>query len=207
MDGFDWAPFLMAAVLIELTPGPNMGYLALVSARRGWGAGLLTVAGVTLGLGAHMLAAAFGLSQLAVAQPVLYQGLRWAGVFYLLWLAWDGWRRQDGPAELDDRGPGDWRDVRRGVITNLLNPKALIFYVAVLPSFAPVDTEMPLRTFLTLGITHLGVSVVIHLAIVALGARAYRWGARADQSPPVRAAFALGLVAVAAWVAWSTRGG
>ncbi len=207
MDGFGWAPFLMAAVLIELTPGPNMGYLALASARRGWGAGMLTVVGVTLGLAVHMLAAAAGLSQLAVAQPVLYQGLRWGGVIYLLWLAWDGWRSQGGATKLDESALGDWRDVRRGFVTNLLTPKALIFYVAVLPSFAPVQAEIPLSAFLLLGAVHLGVSVVIHTAIVALGARAYGWVARADTSPLVQAGFALGLVAVAAWVAWSTRGG
>jgi threonine/homoserine/homoserine lactone efflux protein len=154
-----------------------------------------------------MIAAAVGLSQLAVAQPVLYQALRWGGVIYLLWLAWDGWRSQGGAAEPDERALGDWRDVRRGFVTNLLNPKALIFYVAVLPSFAPAQAEIPLSAFLLLGAVHLGVSVVIHTAIVALGARAYGWVARADKSPLVQAGFALGLVAVAAWVAWSTRGG
>lgn len=207
MDDFRWASFLLAAVLIELTPGPNMGYLALVSARRGWGAGLLTVLGVTLGLGAHMLAAAAGLSQLAVAQPALYQGLRWGGVLYLLWLAWESWRSRESSAELPDLSTGDWRDVRRGFVTNVLNPKALIFYVAVLPSFAPQQTETPLGDFLLLGMLHLSVAVVIHLGLVALGARAYGWIAKADRAPQVQAAFALGLVAVAGWVAWSTRGG
>lgn len=207
MDDFRWAPFILAAVLIELTPGPNMGYLALASARRGWGAGMLTVLGVTLGLGVHMVAAAAGLSQLAVAQPVLYQGLRWGGVLYLLWLAWDGWRSRGGSADIEDLSVGDWRDVRRGFVTNLLNPKALIFYVAVLPSFAPPDTDNPLQAFLLLGVAYLTVSVVIHTAIVALGARAYVWVARAERAPQVQGAFALGLVAVAGWVAWSTRGG
>ena len=207
MDDLRWASFLLAAVLIELTPGPNMGYLALVSARRGWGAGLLTVLGVTLGLGAHMTAAAAGLSQLAVAQPVLYQALRWGGVAYLLWLAWDTWRGSDPSSDVDTLAQGDWRDVRRGFLTNVLNPKALIFYVAVLPSFAPAEAARPLQVFLTLGVLHLTVSVVIHVTIVALGARAYGWIGRADRAPRVQGAFALGLVAVAAWVAWSTRGG
>lgn len=207
MDDFRWASFLLAAVLIELTPGPNMGYLALVSARRGWGAGLLTVLGVTLGLAAHMVAAAAGLSQLAVAQPVLYQGLRWGGVAYLLWLAWDTWRGPGAASEVEALSIGDWRDVRRGFLTNILNPKALIFYVAVLPSFAPAQTDRPLQVFLALGALHLTVSVAIHLAIVALGARAYGWVGRADRAPRVQGAFALGLVAVAGWVAWSTRGG
>ncbi|MDP1873350.1 LysE family translocator [Phenylobacterium sp.] len=207
MDEVRWAPFLVAAVLIELTPGPNMGYLALASARRGWAAGLLTVAGVTLGLTVHMVAAAAGLSQLAAAQPLLYEGLRWTGVFYLLWLAWEGWRDRAASSTLEDKSVGDWRDVRRGFITNLLNPKALIFYVAVLPSFAPPGAESPLRVFLLLGSIHLTVSIVIHIAIVALGARAYDWVARTDRAPQIQGAFALGLVAVAAWVAWSTRGG
>lgn len=207
MDDFRWASFLLAAVLIELTPGPNMGYLALVSARRGWSAGLLTVLGVTLGLAAHMVAAAAGLSQLAVAQPVLYQALRWGGVAYLLWLAWDTWRGPGASSEVEDLSLGDWRDVRRGFLTNVLNPKALIFYVAVLPSFAPPHADSPLRTFLALGGIHLSVSVLIHVTIVALGARAYGWVAKGDRAPQVQAAFALGLVAVAGWVAWSTRGG
>jgi len=207
LDDFRWASFLVAAVLIELTPGPNMGYLALVSARRGWRAGLLTVLGVTLGLGAHMLAAAAGLSQLAMAQPVLYQGLRWGGVLYLLWLAWDGWRSRGATAEVEDLSAGGWRDVRRGLVTNVLNPKALIFYVAVLPSFAPPQTEHPLGAFLALGSLHLAVAVIIHVAIVTLGARAYGWLSQSDHAPRVQGGFALGLVAVAIWVGWSTRGG
>jgi threonine/homoserine/homoserine lactone efflux protein len=197
--------FLIAATLIELTPGPNMGYLALVSARRGLGAGLLTVVGVTLGLATHLVAAAAGLSQLALDQPVLYQALRWGGVAYLLWLAFDAWRSRTAPAELDEDGRGDWRDIRRGFLTNVLNPKALIFYLTVIPSFMPADASDGLRAFLIFGALHLVVSVVIHLGLVALGARAYGWVAQAGRAPRVQGAFALGLVAVAAWVAWSTR--
>lgn len=196
--------FLLAATLIELTPGPNMGYLALVSARRGPGAGLLTVAGVTLGLAAHLAAAAAGLSQLALGQPVIYQALRWGGVAYLLWLAFDAWRSRTAPTKLDQAGRGDWRDVRRGFLTNVLNPKALIFYLTILPSFVPADAGP--RAFLVLGALHLAVSVVIHLGLVVLGARAYRWVARAGRAPKVQGGFAIGLAGVAAWVAWSTRG-
>jgi len=198
--------FLIAATLIELTPGPNMGYLALVSARRGLGAGLLTVVGVTLGLAAHLIAAAAGLSQMAVGQPVLYQALRWGGVAYLLWLAFDAWRSRTTPTELDQAGQGDWRDVRRGFLTNVLNPKALIFYLTVIPSFVPPDATSGPRAVLTLGALHLAVSVAIHLGLVALGARAYGWVAQAGRVRRVQGAFAIGLVAVAAWVAWSTRG-
>jgi threonine/homoserine/homoserine lactone efflux protein len=198
--------FLIAATLIELTPGPNMGYLALVSARRGLGAGLLTVVGVTLGLAAHLVAAAVGLSQMAAGQPVLYQALRWGGVAYLLWLAFDAWRSRESPHALEQAGRGDWRDVRRGFVTNVLNPKALIFYLTVIPSFVPADTSHGPQTFLALGALHLAVSMAVHLGLVALGARAYGWLAQAGRARKVQGGFALGLVGVAAWVAWSTRG-
>ena len=145
-----------------------MGYLALVSARRGLGAGLLTVVGVTLGLAAHLIAAAAGLSQMAVGQPVLYQALRWGGVAYLLWLAFDAWRSRTTPTELDQAGQGDWRDVRRGFLTNVLNPKALIFYLTVIPSFVPPDATSGPRAVLTLGALHLAVSVAIHLGLGGL---------------------------------------
>ncbi|MDO8411853.1 MAG: LysE family translocator [Phenylobacterium sp.] len=197
--------FLLAATLIELTPGPNMGYLALVSARRGLGAGLLTVVGVTLGLAAHLIAAAVGLSQLAASQPALYQALRWAGVAYLLWLAFDAWRSRGAPSEMDQASQGGWRDIRRGFLTNLLNPKALIFYLTVIPSFIPAGAGNGPGAFLALGVLHLAVSVAVHLGLVALGARAYGWVAQAGRAPKVQGAFAMGLVAVAAWVAWSTR--
>jgi threonine/homoserine/homoserine lactone efflux protein len=82
-------PFLVAVALIELTPGPNMGWLALVSLARGRLAGFAAVAGVTLGLAGWMLAAAFGLTQLLLIWPPLYQIIRWAGVVFLLWLAWE----------------------------------------------------------------------------------------------------------------------
>lgn len=183
-----------------------MGYLALASARRGLGAGLLTVVGITLGLAAHLVAAAAGLSQLALGQPVLYQALRWGGVAYLLWLAFDAWRSRAAPITLDQAGRGDWRDVRRGFLTNVLNPKALIFYLTVIPSFVPADAGRGPRAFLVLGALHLAVSVVIHLGLVALGARAYRWVAQAGRAPKVQGGFAIGLAGVAAWVAWSTRG-
>jgi threonine/homoserine/homoserine lactone efflux protein len=199
--------FLVAATLIELTPGPNMGYLALVSARRGLGAGLLTVVGITLGLAAHLVAAAVGLSQMAAGQPVFYQVLRWGGVAYLLWLAFDAWRSRAAPTELDQAGEGDWRDVRRGFVTNVLNPKALIFYLTIIPSFVPADTTNGPWVFLSLGTLHLAVSVAVHLGLVALGARAYGWIAQAGRARRVQGAFAIGLVAVAAWVAWSTRSG
>ena len=84
--------FVVASVLLALTPGPNMLYLISRTLAQGRAAGLISLVGTTTGLVVHVLAAALGLSAVLVALPVAYDALRWAGAAYLLWLAWDAVR-------------------------------------------------------------------------------------------------------------------
>src|SRR5690606_17412999 len=100
--------FALASLLIELTPGPNMAYLAILAADRGKKAGLAAVGGVALGLALLGLLAVLGLGALLVEQPGLFQALRWAGVAYLLYLAWEAWSDARKPIEAPDpmRGSG-----------------------------------------------------------------------------------------------------
>jgi len=86
------APFILACVIIESTPGPNMAFLTIVSATRGRRYGFATVLGVTLGLLIIGLAAAAGLATLISKSTLLYEGLRYSGVLYLLYLALSEWR-------------------------------------------------------------------------------------------------------------------
>jgi threonine/homoserine/homoserine lactone efflux protein len=200
-------PFLLAVALIELTPGPNMGWLALVSVARGRLAGFAAVAGVTAGLAAWMLAAAFGLTELLLAWPAVYQAIRWAGVVFLLWLAWEAWRGTGDPAAGDG---DDHRTLRglflRGLTGNLLNPKAAVFYVALLPTFMRPDHGSPLIQALTLGGLHLVVAVGVHSLIVLGGAGASGAVLTRVQGPALRAVMAGGIALVALWMAWETRG-
>ena len=200
-------PFLVAVALIELTPGPNMGWLALVSLARGRLAGFAAVAGVTVGLAVWMLAAAFGLTEVLLIWPLLFQLIRWAGVIFLLWLAWEAWRGVRDPAAADG---DDARTLRglflRGMTGNLLNPKAAVFYVALLPTFMRPDHGSPLAQALTLGGLHLAVALVVH-SLIVLGAAGVRGTVLARARGPVlRAVMAGGLVVVALWMAWETRG-
>ena len=84
-------PFLITTMLIELTPGPNMAWLALTSATQGKRSGFAAVAGIATGLAILALASAMGLAALAARSPVAFSLLRYAGVAYLLWLAWQTW--------------------------------------------------------------------------------------------------------------------
>ena len=196
-------PFLLAVILIELTPGPNMGYLALVASRSGRAAGMATVAGITLGLAIYLAASVFGLAEAALRWPWIYEILRWTGVAYLGWLAVDTWRGRDREtvAEADHRSL-----FLRGLINNLLNPKAAVFYVALLPGFVRPQDGQPVLQALTLGAIHLSLSVLIHAAIVwtAAGAKPTldSWDAGAG-SGMVQKLFAVGLAAIAMWLAFA----
>lgn len=198
-------PFLVAVVLIELTPGPNMGWLALLSVSEGRRAGFSAVAGITVGLTVWMLAAAFGLTEIVLAWPSLYQAVRWAGVVFLLWLAWEAWRVPAAPlAQLSDASTRRRALFLRGLTANLLNPKAALFYVALLPGFIRPDYGSTLSQALALGGVHVVISVAVHGAIVLLAARAGGLVAR-GQGAGYRALTAGVLVLIAAWSAWETR--
>src|SRR5262249_11904043 len=126
---------MLTCFVIELTPGPNMAYLAVLSASTGRRAGFAATAGGAAGPLIMGLGAAVGLAALIASSRPLYEALRWAGVFYLFWLAWEGWRGEDTSPVEANVTPDDSRFFLRGLVTNLLNPKAGIFYVAVLPTF------------------------------------------------------------------------
>lgn len=200
------APFLLAAVLSEITPGPNMGWLALVALSRGRTAGLAAVAGVTLGLAAWMTAAALGVSEVVLRWPVLYQSIRWAGIGFLLWLAWEAWRGDADPSAVRDGvEDGRRRLFLRGLAGNLLNPKAAVFYIALLPTFVTPGRGSPLTQALLLGGLHIAVSVIVHGTIVLSASRASGALLGRAQGPWARALMAGGLVVIAAWMAWETR--
>ncbi|MCE1251715.1 MAG: LysE family translocator, partial [Comamonadaceae bacterium] len=193
--------FLLAALLIELVPGPNMSYLALVAASTGRRAGLATVAGVALGLAVVGLVAALGVAELIQASAWAYEGLRWLGVAFLLYLAASGWRGAGAGTEQTAIDGGQY--FRRGLVTNLLNPKAGVFYVSVLPTFiAPEQPAMAQAVALTL--LYVAVATLIHLLIVALAGALQPLLRHPRRERTARRALSALLALVALWFAWQT---
>mgnify|MGYP006142511383 FL=1 len=194
--------FAVTSALIEMTPGPNMAYLALVAATEGRRAGYAAVAGVALGLAVVGGLAAVGVAALISSSELAYQTLRWGGVVYLLWLAWDGWSGAAEEIEHAPLGSTLWRYFRRGLITNLLNPKAAVFYVAVLPSFLPDTADLPQT--LTLSAIYVAVATAIHAAIVTLAGAAQAFFDDPVLERRLRRVLSLGLALVALWFAVKT---
>ena len=197
----NWLAFLGAMAVVELTPGPNMGWLTALSAQRGRRVGFTAVAGITLGLAVQLLAAATGFSALISKHPFAYEVLRWAGVCFMLYLAWEAWRET---GEASPGRAGGLEGFRRGFIANLLNPKALVFYIAVVSQFASCGGTPGAGQILLLGSAHIGVSVLVHSGLVLLGAGLGETLAAYRRSLPARAGFALMLAGVAIWLAFST---
>jgi threonine/homoserine/homoserine lactone efflux protein len=196
------AAFVLASLVVELTPGPNMAYLALIAATEGRRQGFAAVAGVALGLGLLGLAAALGLATLIAQAPAAYQVIRWAGVLYLLWLAWDALQDTADPSEFAGPGSTLMRYFARGLVTNLLNPKAALFYVTVLPGFLP--TGAGIVDVLTLSAAYVAVATLVHGALVVAAGTAHGWLSDGARERRARQVMAAGLVGVALWVLWKT---
>lgn len=199
------ASYVMTVLVIELTPGPNMAYLAALTLSAGRRAGLAAVAGVAVGLALIGIAAAAGLAALVAASPALWNALRWAGGLYLLYLAWQTWRGEEetSPAGTQSLSRTQLRYFSRGVITNILNPKAALFYVAIVPRFLPQDGAT-----LTEALTLTAISVVmatgVHLAIVLLAARLHPLLSQPARLERARQGLAIGLAAIALWFLLTT---
>jgi threonine/homoserine/homoserine lactone efflux protein len=198
--------FAITCAIIELTPGPNMAYLAALSISHGAWIGAAAVAGVALGLAIYGAVAALGLAAIIDQSNLLYGILRWGGVAYLLWLAWEAWssERDTGPEAGDSDGHAMWTVFGRGLMTNLLNPKAGVFYVAVLPNFVTPGTGSVMAQTLLLSGIFVAIASSIHLSIVLLASRLHGVLSSPARRRVVRKIMALALAGIAAWFAYST---
>ncbi len=128
------ATFLLASMALYLTPGADMMFISASGASGGKRAGLAAGLGVSLGSLSHTLFAVLGVAALVATNPLAYDGLRYIGAAYLVYLAITTWRA--GPPEPGQGASTSWKAFKRGAFTNLLNPKVSVFVLAFLPQFA-----------------------------------------------------------------------
>ena len=144
--GIHWQAFLIASVALAAIPGPGMLYVLARSLQSGMRDGLLSTLGTALGGLVHVVAAAFGLSVILATSASAFTALKWIGAFYLLFLgAKQLWASRHAEATLlPDDGlhlPAKplWPAIRDGFLTEALNPKTALFFLALLPQFVTVD--------------------------------------------------------------------
>ncbi|WP_220272020.1 LysE family translocator [Crenobacter cavernae] len=169
--------FAGAALIMALTPGPNMVYLISRSLCQGKRAGVTSWLGVVLGFTVHMCSATIGLTALFMAVPLAYELLKFAGALYLLWLAWQalrpGARSPFEPCPMPDESPR--KLFVMGLLTSILNPKVAIFYLSVLPQFISPETGSVLVQSLTFGTTQVLIGSTVNLLVTLSAARIALW--------------------------------
>jgi threonine/homoserine/homoserine lactone efflux protein len=151
-----------------VTPGPNMMYLISRSICQGKRAGLISLSGVALGFVFYMLCAALGITTLLLAIPYAYDALRVSGAAYLLYLAWQALKPGgSSPFQVRELAPDSNRKLfMMGFLTNLLNPKIAVMYLALLPQFLSPAGGGVLSQSLLLGFTQILISVSVNAMIV-----------------------------------------
>ena len=170
----DLTLFIVTAFVLYATPGVDMLFTLSRTLQHGWRTGMAAALGITAGCVVHTLAAALGLATLLATSALAFTAIKWLGAAYLLWLAWGMLR-----ASVQDSAPSFEVSARvaatrvfaQGFLTNVLNPKVALFFLALLPQFISADAPDKTVSFLFLGVVFVAGGAVFLFALVVLAHR------------------------------------
>ncbi|WP_024518381.1 LysE family translocator [Bradyrhizobium sp. Tv2a-2] len=180
--------FIVSGLLLNITPGPDTAYIVGRSAQLGWRGGSAAAIGISIGCLVHVFACAAGLSALLAASSAAFTAVKWLGAGYLCFI---GLRmllsreRSPGPSETRQSGEGTIslrRVFWQGALTNVLNPKVALFFLAFLPQFVAADSSHKPLAFLLLGAIFIFNGTLWCVGIAAFAARTARRVARSGQA-------------------------
>ncbi len=171
--------FIVAGLLLAMSPGPDTAYILGRSAQSGWRGGMVAAMGIAVGIWVHILAAAIGLSALLMTSARAFAVMKLVGAAYLVILglkmiASTGQRRDLGMGRVQSPTPMNqifWQ----GFLTNVLNPKVALFFLAFLPQFINSGTASKAASFLFLGLVFDVVGTSWNLTVAGTAARFARW--------------------------------
>jgi threonine/homoserine/homoserine lactone efflux protein len=194
----DLAGFALAVLLIELTPGPNMGWLVTLTLAEGRRAGLGAIIGIALGLSANAALSVLAASIILAQGPALSQAVSLLAAAMMAWLAWEAWRDSGESSPTATPRNANQRHALAGFAINLLNPKSALFFITVMPQFIP-GGRPSFAQGLTMAAISVSIATAIHLALV-FGAEQARGVLMAKaRAQIVRRVLAIAMLAVAAW--------
>lgn len=168
--------FIAAGLLLNITPGPDLLFIIGRSMSQGRAAGIVSALGIGAGCLFHITTAAFGLSALMLALPFAYDSVRFAGAAYLVYLGVRALVSRQNPLEVRAVERTSLGKIfRQGVITNILNPKVALFFLAFLPQFAnPVNGPLAPQILL-LGLIFTFNGTLVCLAVAMAASRLGEW--------------------------------
>lgn len=174
--------FIVSAVLVNISPGPDSAYIVGRSLQLGWRAGMMAALGISCGCLVHVFGTAIGLSALLMASSLAFTVIKWVGAAYLCYIGLTmllSRRRSADDNAADGNGstaPRPALSLRQvfwqGVLTDVLNPKVALFFLAFLPQFVNADSSHKTTAFLLLGLMFISTGTLWCFTIAALAARA-----------------------------------
>ncbi|EQM82363.1 MULTISPECIES: LysE family translocator [Microbacterium] len=154
--------FLLTTLVIVATPGTGAVYSIAAGISRGRRAGVIAAFGCTLGVIPHMIAAITGLAAILNASAIAFETIKWLGIAYLLFLAWQTMRDKSLIQADESVAPlSSWRVIRTAVLINVLNPKLTIFFFAFLPQFVPAQTPNGTWQMVGLSLVFMALTFVV----------------------------------------------
>jgi len=171
-----WSTFLVAAVLLNLTPGPDITYVLAHTVSNGQRAGFAALFGVWSGLFLHVLFAALGLSAIIATSATAFLLVKWAGAIYLVWLGIQAFRSNSpsNGVEMSFTKSSGTKIYQQGVLVAVLNPKVAFFFLAFLPQFVEVGAGPESAQLFLHGFLILVVGAFIEPLVIILGAKLVR---------------------------------
>jgi threonine/homoserine/homoserine lactone efflux protein len=169
----DFWLFIISGLLLNVTPGPDMAYIVGRSVQLGWRGGVMAALGISTGCVSHVFAAAIGLSALLMASATAFTAVKWLGAAYLCYVGLTMLLSRARPADetaARERGTVALSRVFwQGALTNVLNPKVALFFLAFLPQFVDAEAAHKALAFLALGLIFIfnGTLWCVSVAIVA----------------------------------------
>jgi threonine/homoserine/homoserine lactone efflux protein len=172
----DLALFIVSGLVLNITPGPDTAYIVGRSAQLGWRGGALAAIGISSGCLVHIVACAAGLSALLAASSAAFTAVKWLGAAYLFFIGLKMLLSREnagGPGEekQSDAATSLRRVFWQGALTNVLNPKVALFFLAFLPQFVTADSAHKALAFLLLGAIFIFNSTLWCLGVAAFAAR------------------------------------
>lgn len=172
----DLGLFIVSGLLLNVVPGPDTAYIVGRSVQMGWRGGVAAALGISTGCLTHVVAAAIGLSALLVASATAFTAVKWLGAAYLcyvgLTMLLSRQAKSSEPAPRDSRDASTSRVFWQGALTNVLNPKVAMFFLAFLPQFVDIDAPHKPLAFLTLGLIFIFNGTLCCMAVAVVAARA-----------------------------------
>lgn len=194
----DLVGFAFAVLLIELTPGPNMAWLVALTLTEGRRSGLAAITGIALGLALNAALSVIATSFILTQSPLLAQMISVLGASMMAFLAWRAWHDTGDTSPTVTPKRTAHRNFIAGVTINLLNPKATLFFVTVMPHFVLGGQPSYPQGF-TMAAISVSIATMIHLALVLGAERARPVLTHTARATQVRRVLALGMLAVGGW--------